>query len=71
MLGASKVISWLKNVAYRILEILFRVNICKLENVYIKIEKNKKLILFSNKNIGIMYCDFNCMFILLKNNLTK
>lgn len=52
-----------KNIAVKILKILLRVNLYKLRNIYVKIKKNDKLILFSYQNIEIICCGFKCMFI--------
>lgn len=51
-----------KSIAFKILEICSRVNY-KLGNVYLKIKKNKGLILFSYQNLEIICYGFNCMFI--------
>jgi len=60
---ASKVIhSLTKNIAFKVSEILFKVNLYMLRNVYLKMEKNDKLILFSYRNIEIICCGFECIF---------
>lgn len=42
-----------KNIAFKILEILFRVNLYKLRNVYLKTAKNDKLISFTYQTLQI------------------